>query len=75
VFPVERNRELSFGIQDNLIQQIRVIGLEVAKTLVIPVIDLYLLTEKHPEWFPDGVHPNKEGNQKIAQYIKFNVNF
>ncbi len=32
-------------------------------------IDLYTFTETHPEWFDDGVHPNKEGNQAIAEEI------
>ena len=37
--------------------------------LNLPVIDLYGFTENHPEWFPDGLHPNAIGNKKIAEYI------
>lgn len=33
------------------------------------VIDLYSFTRDHPEWFKDGVHPNAEGNEAIADYI------
>lgn len=33
------------------------------------VIDLYALTEDHPEYFKDGVHPNVLGNQMIANHI------
>lgn len=32
-------------------------------------IDLCTFTEGHPEWFDDGVHPNKEGNRTIAEEI------
>lgn len=40
-----------------------------AKTHNVPVIDLYRLTEKHPEYFEDGVHPNRPGNKVIAEYV------
>jgi len=42
---------------------------EIAGELEIPTIDLHTLTDGHPEWFADGLHPNAEGNQAIAQYI------
>lgn len=32
-------------------------------------IDLYALTDGHPEYFMDGVHPNSFGNQVIAKHI------
>lgn len=32
-------------------------------------VDLFAFTESHPEWFPDGLHPNKAGHQAIAEYI------
>ena len=35
----------------------------------IKTIDLYSITKGHPEWFPDGVHPNKRGNMEIARTI------
>lgn len=35
----------------------------------IKVIDLNSLTEPHPEWFADGVHPNREGNEAIARLV------
>jgi len=40
---------------------------------LIPV-DLNELTCDHPEWFPDGVHPNAEGNQAIAQAVYDAIN-
>ena len=42
---------------------------KVGKKLKIPVINLYGLTEGHPEWFHDGLHPNAKGNKNIAEYI------
>ena len=33
------------------------------------IIDLYALTENHPEYLGDGVHPNKPGNRIIADHI------
>ena len=35
----------------------------------LQVIDLYALTEGHPEYFDDGVHPNTEGNRVIADHL------
>lgn len=43
--------------------------LKAGERLNLPVIDLYGFTENHPEWFPDGLHPNAIGNKKIAEYI------
>lgn len=41
----------------------------VAEKTGVPVIDLHTFTKDHPEWFADGLHPNKVGNSAIAQYI------
>ena len=35
----------------------------------IKVIDWYALAVKHPEWFPDGVHPNVEGARNFAKLL------
>ncbi len=32
-------------------------------------IDLYALTEDHPDWFPDDLHPNEEGHRAIADAV------
>lgn len=42
---------------------------QVGDELGIDVVNLYALTENNPEWFPDGVHPNKEGNAAIAEAL------
>lgn len=33
------------------------------------VIDIFTVTKDHPEYFPDGVHPNAAGAKVIAQLI------
>lgn len=41
----------------------------------LQVVDLYALTEEHPEYFMDGVHPNALGNQAIAEHISGSSRF
>ena len=36
----------------------------------IIVIDWYSLAVQHPEWFPDGVHPNLEGARNFAKLLR-----
>jgi lysophospholipase L1-like esterase len=43
--------------------------LEVANQTGLPIIDLYTPLLNHPEYFSDGVHPNSEGAQIIANII------
>ena len=35
----------------------------------IKVIDWYSLAVEHPEWFPDGVHPNLTGAKQFAKLL------
>ena len=49
--------------------QIHGIVARVAERCGTACIDLHALTEGHPEWFGDGVHPNAPGNEAIAQHI------
>lgn len=42
---------------------------EAGKIHGLRVIDLHAYTAEHQEWFMDGVHPNKLGNERIASYI------
>jgi lysophospholipase L1-like esterase len=42
---------------------------QVANDLGLPIIDVYTPLLNHPEYFPDGVHPNSEGAQVIANTI------
>lgn len=59
-----------FGIdKNNLVNGVIPAILAEAEARGLPVIDLFALTEDHPEWFADGVHPNADGNAAIASYI------
>ncbi|HTY76144.1 MAG TPA: GDSL-type esterase/lipase family protein, partial [Candidatus Nanoarchaeia archaeon] len=40
-----------------------------AKTLNVPTVNVYEPLLNHPEFFPDGVHPNSAGAEKIAQIV------
>jgi acyl-CoA thioesterase-1 len=42
---------------------------QVARDRGFPIIDVYTPLLNHPEYFPDGVHPNCEGAQAIAKLI------
>ncbi len=42
---------------------------QVASDLGLPLIDVYTPLIDHPEYFPDGVHPNSQGAQIIANTI------
>lgn len=39
---------------------------ETAQLLGVELIDIHAATTGHPEWFPDGLHPNAEGYGAIA---------
>ncbi len=52
-------------VREELIPILKHISRETGASL----IDLYSLTENHPEWYADGLHPTKEGNEAIAQEI------
>lgn len=49
-------------------QIVPIVG-RVAEKTGAQLIDLYTVTESHPEWFADGLHPNAEGNRAIAQAV------
>ncbi|MCD7814176.1 MAG: GDSL-type esterase/lipase family protein [Lachnospiraceae bacterium] len=68
-FVVNGQSEVMYNIRDEVIQKELEIIDEIAEKIGIPVIDLYHFTQNHPEWFPDGVHPNEDGNRYIAEYI------
>ena len=62
--------EIAFGIRDEVIRdEILPILKNIAEEFSLKTIDLYALTGAHPEYFMDGVHPNKAGNEAIALEI------
>ena len=68
--PAAFGNPIAFEIDNDIIrEQIRPILMQYAKANRLQMIDLYRETKTHPEWFPDGVHPNREGNQRIAEIV------
>ncbi len=47
---------------------------QVARDLSLPLIDVYSPLLNHPEYFPDGVHPNNQGAQIMAKTIYATIN-
>lgn len=66
-FPIGEENEVLFDVNPQIISGDvhRIVG-EIAEELQAKAIDLYKLTNNHPEWFMDGVHPNVNGNKAIA---------
>lgn len=49
--------------------QLRTLITNIAKEAGVSVIDQYKVTAKHPEWFPDQLHPSLIGNQAMVRAI------
>ena len=54
---------------DNLLDGIIPRIEQIANEKGLPVIDVYSALKSHPEYFPDGVHPNSEGAASIAETV------
>lgn len=68
-FPSEDGK-IIYGIRNDIIHdEVGRIVREVAAETDVNVIDLYTVTENHPEYFCDGLHPNKEGYAVMAQAV------
>lgn len=62
--------EIIYGIDNTVIRdEIRQIVKEVAEETGEEFIDLYAVTEDHPEYFTDGVHLNREGYEVLARTV------
>jgi acyl-CoA thioesterase-1 len=60
----------SIGARNDIIQNEEIpIILRVGEQTNTPVIDIFSATLDHPEYFPDGIHPNAAGNTAIAEAI------
>lgn len=67
-FPVDG--VVGYDIQDEVIRDgVLPILRSTAEELSLPVIDLYGFTQTRPEYFDDGVHPNRAGNRALAEYV------
>lgn len=70
-FPDEKTGAVAFDILDpNIQQEIRPLVFSMGEEYGLQVVDLYALTEEHPEYFCDGVHPNQLGNRVLAERLK-----
>lgn len=69
-FPYGKKNEVQFFIRNEIIEgKIHRIVADVTRMKNVETVDLFKLTEDHPEWFSDGVHPNALGNEKIADCL------
>ena len=63
-------KEVAFKISDAVIEKEILPAVQrVAGQLNIPIIDIFAALRDHPEFFPDGVHPNANGDKVIAQTV------
>ncbi|HEY3966612.1 MAG TPA: GDSL-type esterase/lipase family protein [Planctomycetaceae bacterium] len=56
-------------IADVIRDEVRPIVLRVARDKGVASIDLWDETKDHPDWFRDGVHPNKPGTTAIGTFV------
>ncbi|AWW30435.1 sialate O-acetylesterase [Echinicola strongylocentroti] len=60
----------NFGITESvMVDEMRPMLKEIAKATNSKMINLYKPLKKHGDLFADGVHPNKEGNQLMAEAV------
>ena len=75
-FSKAKTAKVPYDIDDGLIRgTIRTTVFAIGEKYDLQVGDLYSLTEDHPEYFLDGVHPNKQGNKSIAEYLYGTLSF
>ena len=68
--PVDGSEQVAYDISNEIIRdEIRPMVLACAAENEVECIDLYALTQGHPEMFGDGVHPNSLGYFFIAKHI------
>lgn len=68
-FPLADGK-IIYGVSNEIIRdEIGRIIKEVAEETGVRMIDLYAVTENHPEYFADGLHPNQEGYAVVAQAV------
>ena len=61
--------EFAEEVCHNLDETIRPAVKEVAQEKGVALVDLYPLTYGHPEYLVDSVHPNKKGDEVIAEAV------
>ena len=69
-FGTQEGDVVAFHVNKSVIaDEVNPIIRRVAEKCQVPVIDIYEVTKDHSEYFVDGVHPNAEGNEVIAQAV------
>lgn len=69
-FEQQTTEVVAFDIRNSVIRDyVQPVIAAIGEKHSLPVIDLYTLTEDHPEYFDDGAHPNLPGNKAIADYV------
>lgn len=69
-FAQPKTGQVGFSIRNEFLQnQVHTTVQQTAEAFGLPWLDLYRLTEDHPEYFADEVHPNALGNRKIAALV------
>jgi lysophospholipase L1-like esterase len=64
----------AFGIRKDIIESVIIPVLkEIAAEYSLRCLSLYDLFRDKPQYFEDLVHPDKKGNQIIAEYIYDNI--
>lgn len=67
----DRHGREPFGVMLHILEhELHDIIAEIGAETGCRVIDLYRLSEAHPDWFHDASHPNQKGNRMIAHYIR-----
>ncbi|WP_186753678.1 GDSL-type esterase/lipase family protein [Echinicola salinicaeni] len=59
----------NFGINAIGMKEMEPMLKEIIKTTRVKKINLYKPLKKHGDLFPDGIHPNKKGNQIMAESV------
>lgn len=68
--PANGEEVVAFDISNEIIRdEVCPIVKACAEANGVDCIDLYALTDGHPDYFVDGVHPNSFGNYVIAKHI------
>jgi acyl-CoA thioesterase-1 len=61
---------INFRINDTIVNnEVTALVKTVAKQNKVQLIDLYKALSGHPEWFPDKIHPDKDGAAEMAKLI------
>lgn len=69
-YPLATGKNPCCNIRGDVLAQLPPLIAQVAQERHLPIVDLYTPTRDHPEYFPDGVHPNDAGHELMANLVK-----